>query len=169
MAKNPEGSVSFSTNAILHVALCLTLPNQTCNLRVTKWRLNIHLSISFKRIHKWLITALMATYDKGYFVNKPNVFSENVTSSSSIQFPVASRAILRQEMVKLNWYFLLMYFIWKRGNGLCEYSVILTTVASKHEGFHIQVSKNSYKLCILTINLQFGNSVILKELSKVMS
>lgn len=40
-------------------------------------------------------------------------------------------------MVKLNWYFFFMYFIWKYGNGFCEYSVIFMIVVSKYEGFYI--------------------------------
>lgn len=63
----------------------------------------------------------MATYDKGYFVNRP--LSEYVTSSSSIQFPVVSHVILIQETVKLNWYFLLLRLISTHGNGLFEYTV----------------------------------------------
>lgn len=45
-----------------------------------KWWLNIYLLILFKRIYKWLIIVLMVIYDKGYFVNKLNVFLENVIS-----------------------------------------------------------------------------------------
>lgn len=49
---------------------------------------------------------------KGLFcINRPPLGIKHVTSSSSIQFPVSSCAILRQEMEKLNWYFLLMYVI----------------------------------------------------------